>query len=388
MLAIKTKYIFSIFYFLFFNSISAQNYEQLITEAQDNIQKKNYCESLNKYNQALKTQEGIAEKNPFVLYTAAVSAGYCGDNNKAISWLSQAEKKGLVNKIEELNYIASDSAFVKLHDLKEWNEILNNMKLRINEKKIQEKKNNKEWNTSIKENVFNIKNKKRIDSKPTFALYFTKVKDLEVPYLVYIPQKYNFKTRLKVIVYLHGGVVSLDKFNYDNYQIQQEPIFSVGEDLNAIVVYPFGKKDFGWVNQQKAFDNVFTVVDQVMKNFRIDKKNIILGGMSNGGTATFYYASQKPNVFKGFFAISSNPNVLLDRIKFSNLSQGKKIITLNSKDDNVYNFKEVENTYLKNKTIAKDWEFLSIEEGDHGFIYDPQKGKNILEEIIKKAFDN
>jgi predicted peptidase len=227
-----------------------------------------------------------------------------------------------------------------------------------------------------------------LSSKSKFVLYFTKVKDLEVPYLVYVPQKYNFKTPLKMIVYLHGGVVSLDKFNYDNFQIQQEPIFSVGEDLNAIVVYPFGKKDFGWVNQQKAFDNVFTVVDQVMKNFRIDKKNIILGGMSNGGTATFYYASQKPNVFKSFFAISSNPNVLLDRIKFSNLSQGKKIITLNSKDDNVYNFKEVENTYLKNKTIAKDWEFLSIEEGDHGFIYNPQKGKNILEEIIKKAFDN
>lgn len=235
-----------------------------------------------------------------------------------------SRKKGLVSKTEELSYVESDSAFIKLHALKEWSEIINSMKGKINGKKIQEDKLNKEWNSSIIKNVLNIKNKIKLGSKSEFALYFTKVKNLEVPYLVYVPREYNFKTPLKMIVYLHGGVVSLDKFNYDNYQIQQEPIFSVGEDLNAIVVYPFGKKDFGWVNQQKAFDNVFTVVDQVMKNFRIDKKNIILGGMSNGGTATFYYASQKPNVFKGFFAISSNPNVLLDRIKFSNLSQGKK----------------------------------------------------------------
>jgi predicted peptidase len=384
----KSKYGCLILFFFINSTIKSQNYEQLLTDAQSDIQEKNYCKAVEAFNLALKTQEGVAENNPFVFYTAATSAGYCGNNEYAIGWLSQAEKKGLVSKTEELSYVESDSAFIKLHALKEWSEIINSMKGKINEKKIQEDKLNKEWNSSILENVLNIKNKKKLSSKSKFVLYFTKVKDLEVPYLVYVPQKYNFKTPLKMIVYLHGGVVSLDKFNYDNFQIQQEPIFSVGEDLNAIVVYPFGKKDFGWVNQQKAFDNVFTVVDQVMKNFRIDKKNIILGGMSNGGTATFYYASQKPNVFKSFFAISSNPNVLLDRIKFSNLSQGKKIITLNSKDDNVYNFKEVENTYLKNKTIAKDWEFLSIEEGDHGFIYNPQKGKNILEEIIKKAFDN
>lgn len=373
-----------VYFFISTSFITAQTYEQLLTEAQNNIQSKKYCEAQEKFDKALKTKEGEGENNPFVFYAAAASAGRCGNHNNAISWLDQADKKGLVSKKEELSYIESDSAFIKLHPLKEWNDIITSMKLRISEKIAQENKLNKEWNISIKENALSIKNKRSLDPKSGFALYFTKVKDLEVPYMVYIPQKYDFKTPVSLIVYLHGGVVSTDKFNYDNYQIQQEPIFSIGEDLNAIVVYPFGKKDFGWVSQQEAFDNVLTIIDQVRSNFKIDKKNIILGGMSNGGTAAFYYASQKPNIFKGFYAISSNPNVLLDKIKFGNLSQGKEFITLNAKDDSVYNFKDVESIYSKYKAGATDWKFRSVEDGDHGLIYNPEKGKDIFENIVKE----
>lgn len=381
----RNRFSLMLFYFFISTSvITAQTYEQLLTEAQNNIQNKKYCEAQEKFDKALKTKEGAVENNPFVFYAAAASAGHCGNNNDAISWLDQADKKGLVSKTEELSYIESDSAFIKLHPLKEWSDIITSMKLRINEKIAQENRLNKEWNISIKENTLSIKNKRSLDSKSGFALYFTKVKELEVPYLVYIPKKYNFKTPVSMIVYLHGGVVSTDKFNYDNYQIQQEPIFSIGEDLNAIVVYPFGKKDFGWVGQQEAFENVLTIIDQVRSNFKIDKNNIILGGMSNGGTAAFYFASQKPNIFKGFYAISSNPNVLLDKIKFSNLSQGKEFITLNAKDDSVYNFKDVESIYSKYKADAKDWKFRSVEDGDHGLIYNPEKGKDVFENIVRE----
>ncbi|WP_312752022.1 hypothetical protein [Epilithonimonas hominis] len=379
---------FLLIFFLSFESTFAQNYDQLIDEAQNNIQKKNYCEALTKYNQALETQEGTSEKNPYTFYYAAMSASRCNDDNKAIKWLSLAQKNGLGNKLEEINYIETDSAFIKLHNLKEWNEIVNSMKKNVNERKVMTDKLNKEWNTSIRENVVLIKNKKNIGStSPRFALYFTKVGNLDVPYLVFIPKNYNFKTPSKLIVYLHGGVVSTERFNDDNYQIQQEPIFTIGENLNAIIVYPFGKRDFGWVSQPEAFENIFTIIKQVRNNFKVDEKNIILGGMSNGGTATFYYASQKPNMFKGFFALSSNPSLLSDKIIFGNLSQGKKLITLNSKDDNVYNFKEVENTFIKNKEISKDWDFRSLDEGGHGFMYEGEKGKKILEEIIKSLYE-
>lgn len=384
----KTKCILVMLYLFITQIITAQNYEQLISDAQNNIQVKDYCKALDKYGLAFKTTDGIAEKNPYTFYYAAISAIKCNDDTeKALIWLSEAQKNGLGSKAEDISYIENDSTFIKLHKFVEWNKIISSMKERTAEKQITENRLNKEWDASIKENVLNIKNKKKPNATPLFVLYFTEVKELKVPYLVYIPSKYDFKIPLKMIVYLHGGVVNTDKYNYDNYQLQQEPIFSIGENLNAIIVYPLGKKDFGWVNQQDAFDNIFSIVSQVRKRFKIDKKNIILGGMSNGGTATFYYASQKPNIFKGFFAISSNPNVLLSKIKFDNLSQGKKLITLNSKDDSVYNFKEVEDVYMKNKSIAKDWEFRSVNEGGHGFIYNPEKDNNILENVIKELLE-
>lgn len=379
--------LFGMLTLLMFDYVGAQDYQKLMTSAQENIQKKNFCEALSNFNDAFKTPEGIKENNPFVLYAAASSAAYCDDNKKAIDWLSQAQEIGLVSKAEEITYIESDNAFVKLHGTKEWVDIIGRMKLSVTEKKAQEDKLNKEWNASIKENGSKLVNKKTFDPKTRFALYFTKVKGQDVPYVVFVPQNYDFKKPSKLIVYLHGGVASSEKYSYDNYLVQKEPIFSVGEDLNAIVVYPFGKKDFGWVNQQEAFDNVLTAIDQVRKDFHIDKNNIVLGGMSNGGTATFYYASLKPNIFKGFFAIVPNPNVLLDKINFNNLDQGKKIISLNSKDDSVYAFKEVEAIYLKNKNVSKDWDFRAVEEGDHGLIYEPGKGQEILENVIKELLD-
>ncbi|WP_160138572.1 prolyl oligopeptidase family serine peptidase [Chryseobacterium sp. c4a] len=382
----RIKYL-PILYIFIFQPLIGQNYEQLILEAQNNIQKKDYCKALASYNLALKTPEGVSEKNPYTFYYAAISASHCNDNNQSILWLSEAQKKGLGNKPGEINHIEKDSAFEKLHELKEWNEIIGKMKESIIEKQAIEDKLNKEWNQSIQENALKLMDKKGLTTGSGYALFFTQVKDLKVPYLVFIPQKFDFQKPSKMIVYLHGGIVSTDRFNHDQYQLQQEPIFSIADTLNTIVVYPLGKKDFGWVNQQEAFDNIFTIINNVKKNFKIDEKNIFLGGMSNGGNATFYFATQKPNIFKGFFAISANPHAFPRKIEFKNLAQGKKFITLNCQDDSVYNFKEVEKVYLDNKGLAKDWTFRSLPEGEHGFIYNPENGKDLLGEVVKSLIE-
>ena len=158
----KWKSLFGIISLLIVNCVSGQDYQQLMTAAQENFQKKNYCEALKNFDDAFKTPEGSRENNPFVLYAAAGSAAYCKDNKKAIDWLTQAQQIGLVSKPEEIAYVESDSAFVKLHDTKEWADIINRMKLGITEKKAQEDKLNKEWNASIKENGSQLLSKKNI----------------------------------------------------------------------------------------------------------------------------------------------------------------------------------------------------------------------------------
>jgi len=147
-------YVLSLALYLFTaQSFKSQNYEQLLNEAQSSIQSKKYCDALSQFKKAMATSQGIAEKNKFVFYTAAVSAGYCNDTDSAMNWLSQAQEKGLVTKAEELQYIESDSAFVKLHNSAEWIAVVGRMKGNITIRKEAEDQLNKVWNASIIKNA-------------------------------------------------------------------------------------------------------------------------------------------------------------------------------------------------------------------------------------------
>lgn len=210
-------------------------------------------------------------------------------------------------------------------------------------------------------------------------MYTINVDSINVPYLVFVPKNYSSKKPSKMIVYLHGGIVNTENFTHNNYQTQQEPIFSLADEYNSIILYPFGKSDFGWVNQVKAFENVLLIVKEVEKKYSINNKEIYLGGMSNGGSATFWYATHHSNLFKSFYAFSANPKLEIEEINFSKIK--KPFYMLNSKDDNVYPFKDVES--INSKSNNKNWHLESLEKGGHGFIYQ-ENGKNIMKSILDK----
>jgi predicted peptidase len=261
------------------------------------------------------------------------------------------------------------------------------MKQAVVDKQLMDKKKSEDWLKTIDANKISAKSKKKFNkASGGFALYFTQVDTLKVPYLVFVPKNYNPKKPTKTIVYLHGGIVNADQFNFDNPELGTgEPIFSVGENLNAIVIYPVGKKDFGWVNQKAAFENVLTVIKNAQQAYNIDNKNIVLGGMSNGGTATFWFASQKDNIFKGFYTFSALPKLEISAIDFTNLGQGKPIYSMQTKDDDVFKFDDVNAIYSAQKTVAKDWQMEVLENGGHGFIYQ-QNGKELMNNVFKKLF--
>jgi hypothetical protein len=76
-----------------------------------------------------------------------------------------------------------------------------------------------------------------------YALYFTQADSLKVPYLVYVPKTYNPITSYPLVIYLHGGVISIDSFQYKKPSSAQEPIFGVADKYYPIILYPYGKKD-------------------------------------------------------------------------------------------------------------------------------------------------
>lgn len=363
------------------NFTLAQSYNDLIKQASDALQTEDYQ---NAYSIFLKAFQDNSSIGIYDLTSAAFSATKMNDKAQAIIWLELSVEKGLGKNKEELEYILNDSIYSSLHQEIRWKNIVININSNYLKEQQKLKADSMKWANELKRNRIKINNPTNNSIEPGFALYFNKVDNIEVPYLVFIPSAYSTSNKTKAIVFLHGGVVNADSFNYKNPEIAKEPIFEVAESLNILIIYPFAKKDFGWVNQVKAFENVLGIIRNVQNLYSIDESQIYLGGMSNGGTAAFWYASKKPNIFKGFYAISAIPKLNIGEINFNNLSQGKPFYSLHDRNDQVFKFEDVESIYLKERSKAKDWYFESISDIGHGFIYKPDHGNRILEEFILK----
>lgn len=202
-----------------------------------------------------------------------------------------------------------------------------------------------------------------------FALYFSKVDSLNVPYLVYVPKNYDSSKPHSLIVFLHGGV-SIDSFQYKNASFASgEPIFTIADKYNDVVLYPFGRKDYGWVKQQDAFENIIVEISKVEQTYYIKKNNVFLGGMSDGGRATFWFITHYPQTFSAFYAFSPIPKLYHSEINFKNITENKPLYSINAKDDEVYSFSKVKSIYEQHTKEAPGWHFDSVETGNHGFIY-------------------
>lgn len=338
------------------------------------IQAKDYCNAYNIFEKNLKSEINSA----FDYYYAAVSAAQCGKTDQAFVWLSEAKNKGLGQRTDELDYLIKDENLKSLHTNNKWEQFISSIRSALKEKLIEEKAKSEQWIQLATSNAISS-NKKFLQPKSGYALYYSKVGSQKVPYLVYVPSTYSAKSATKAIVFLHGGIVSTTDYNDQNPEVKREPIFKYGEDHNTIIIYPFGKKDFGWVNQLDAFKNIIAITKDVQTKYNIDKKQLYLGGMSNGGTATFWFASQKNVPYKGYFAISALPKLNIGEIDFKNFSE--PLYSINAKDDTVFNYDDVYKIYLQHQN--ENWHFETAETGDHGLIYS-QNGQEILSKFLQK----
>ncbi len=229
----------------------------------------------------------------------------------------------------------------------------------------------KAWLSLINKNSINkpLTNKHFYEAPAGYALYFSKADTLFAPYLVYVPKEYNPLNSYPLVVYLHGGIVSIDSFEYKDPEFAEEPIFSIADKYDVIVLFPYGEKKFGWVKQPAAFQNVMNEISKVEETYNIDKQNIFLGGMSNGGSAVFWFITNHPEIFRAFYAFSGMPKLYHSNINYKNITTGKPLYSINAKDDEVFSFDAVKSIYEKHKIEASGWHFDSAITGNHGFIY-------------------
>ncbi len=215
-----------------------------------------------------------------------------------------------------------------------------------------------------------------------FALYFSQANNIQEPYLVRVPKGYDPSRAMPVVVFLHGAILAKDSFQYKDPAIAAEPVFSAADTLNAIVVFPFARQDFKWVNQPAVFENIINIVQQVEATYNVDKKKIFIGGISMGGIATFWFINNKPDIFAGFYTFSAVLRTS-DDIKFSNLTASKPLYSINAKDDPVFSYKEMEQTFQQHTNEAPGWHFSTVETGGHRFIYG-KGGTHYVQSVIRE----
>jgi len=372
-------------YFLFLLSLvasqlKAQSYEQLLDQAGQAINRKAFCAALANFKQAFTdtTKIGIYD-----YAYAAVAAANCQDKEQALVWLQKSQTKGLGLQPGEIESITNDSVFVSLHDSPQWITLLTAMQRAKDKQEAVKQAESQRW-------VADCLRRARLSAAKTnaaktlpvgYALYFQQADTVKVPYLVYVPDSFDPAKPSSLLVYLHGGVANQPVFNDKDPQVANEPIFRMAPLYNAVVLYPFGRRDFGWVDQEKAFYAVLKMVETVKKRYPAVRKQIYLGGMSNGGTAAFWFATRHPDLFTGFYAFSPWPKLKFAETDYGRLSTGKPFISIHSQDDTVFPYGEVKAIYDQQQARAKDWKFETVETGGHGFIYG-DRGPAIMQSVF------
>ncbi|SNC67859.1 Phospholipase/Carboxylesterase [Hymenobacter gelipurpurascens] len=361
-----------------------QTYGQLLEDAARHLGQKNYCEATTAFKRALTDSTQVG---PFDLYAGAGAAANCpGQQGQALRWLLQLTRQANVPiTARDVDNMAQDESFSSLHGFAEWSRFLAGMRQVAARRTTEAQHAAAEWRRNALNQALPVPTKKGRYAavSPGFALYHAPVDTVQVPYLVYVPNSYQPTRPAALLVYLHGGVASTTQFQASDPGVAQEPVFAAAAEQHALVLYPFGRQSFGWLEQRAALDNVRTMVEQVKQRYHIDSRRVYLGGMSNGGTAAFWYACQSPAGFAGFFALSALPVSALGPLNFMQLRRGASFYSLHAQDDQVVAYQEVQAIYAQHQEQARQWHFETLPTGGHAFLYGPE-GATALRELLTR----
>jgi predicted peptidase len=113
-----------------------------------------------------------------------------------------------------------------------------------------------------------------------------------MPYGISIPRGYNAKDAVPLVLALHPGG---ERIPYYGAAFVQQIVAPGLETLHAIIVAP-DCPTRSWTDA--ASDQaVMAFLEQVMRDYKIDRQRILVVGFSLGGRGTWFMASHHPDLF-------------------------------------------------------------------------------------------
>ncbi len=122
----------------------------------------------------------------------------------------------------------------------------------------------------------------------------------EWPSFIFIPADYDSTKNYPVLVMLHGYRASPRGFT------GELALFLTERGFIYIVPYGtevYGLSSFGWGDVLKVEEKVISEIENVIRKYSVDIKNVILAGYSQGGSRTFSIAIRNPALFRGAIPI-------------------------------------------------------------------------------------
>lgn len=126
------------------------------------------------------------------------------------------------------------------------------------------------------------------------------------PYTLDVPATYDSNKKYQVRVQLHGGV------NRPAAAMRGDgSIGSLAGDPQ-IYVLPQSWRDAQWWASSQL-ENVLAIVDAVKRTYNVDENRVVLSGVSDGGTAAYFFAMRETTPFASFLPLNGFVLVLRNR---------------------------------------------------------------------------
>jgi predicted esterase len=341
-------------------------------------------------------------------YWAAVAACHVNNIERVRFYLKYSAEIGY--EIPDYKRYELDSAGFCLHDLPEWKKYMSIFKFksdslvaahakitsnindttkRANQSLLLDRKYWKELasKSSASQLISKIKqfdNYPSIKKNDFWTLYHLKVNDtLTIPFLVHIPKTYHPKQKTPLYVYLHGAIVNRSKFVPPEYVINQSEIKIMDKAIeqNAFIIYPFGKRDFGWLYQQLAFETVLNEISYVKSLYNINDNKVYIGGHSNGGSGAFWFAMKQPSPFAAAFGLNYLPKVYSSNTPFANLRNEVPFLGISGTEDPVFSLDLVNGIYKYATTNGANWQNFS-KKGNHSLPFSSRDSVNFIFDLL------
>jgi acetyl esterase/lipase len=130
------------------------------------------------------------------------------------------------------------------------------------------------------------------------------VDGIEFPYVIEVPQSYTPAKKYPVRVQLHGGVGRPDAAPRDGIGQLASP-----DGVEQIYVLPTAWSDAEWWTDRQLA-NLRAILDAVKRTYNVDENRVVLSGVSDGGTATYYFAMRDITPFASFLPLNGAVAVL------------------------------------------------------------------------------